>query len=80
VSAPSDTDLMLRPEVAVLFRVDPQTITRWTASGYLHPIVTPGGQRRYFAGEVHALIAGRALSPLQLSALRERRLRESMKP
>lgn len=43
-------------EVAVLFRVDPKTVTRWAKSGKLTCIRTRGGHRRYRAGEVQALL------------------------
>lgn len=50
---------MLTPgEVAVLFRVDPKTVTRWAAAGRISSIRTPGGHRRFPASEVQALLRG----------------------
>lgn len=34
-------------EVAVIFRVDPKTVTRWAAKGRLAAARTPGGHRRF---------------------------------
>ena len=49
---------MLTPgEVAKLFRVDPKTVSRWSAKGKLHCIKTIGGHRRYLAIEVEQLLA-----------------------
>ena len=43
-------------EVAVMFRVDPKTVTRWAKAGRLSSIRTLGGHRRYRQGEVDALL------------------------
>ena len=43
-------------EVAVLFRVDPKTVTRWAAAGRIASIRTPGGHRRFRADDVRALL------------------------
>lgn len=52
-------DSLLTPrEVAALFRVDPKTVTRWANAGKLTVVRTLGGQRRYRAEEVLALLAG----------------------
>ena len=52
-------DRLLTPgEVAALFRVDPQTVTRWSQEGRLTCIRTLGGHRRFRADEVHALLRG----------------------
>lgn len=48
--------LMTPGEVAVLFRVDAKTVTRWAAAGRLASIRTPGGHRRFRSSEVHALL------------------------
>jgi len=39
--------LMTPGEVALLFRVDPKTVTRWATSGRMDSIKTPGGHRRF---------------------------------
>lgn len=52
-------DRLLTPsEVAVLFRVDPKTVTRWAAAGRIGSIRTPGGHRRFRESEVRALLGG----------------------
>ncbi len=53
----SETEPLLTPsEVAVLFRVDPKTVTRWAVAGKLSAIRTLGGHRRYRLSEVRALL------------------------
>jgi excisionase family DNA binding protein len=50
-------DRLLTPgEVAVLFRVDPKTVTRWAQAGKLSVIRTLGGHRRYREDEVRRLL------------------------
>lgn len=51
-----EEDLLTPSEVAQLFGVDPKTVTRWANVGYLHPIRTLGGHRRYRAGEIRRLL------------------------
>jgi DNA-binding transcriptional MerR regulator len=55
-----DPDRMLEPrEVAYLYQVNPKTVTRWHAKGKLtdvHVIKTPGGHRRFRAGDIKALL------------------------
>jgi hypothetical protein len=62
-----DPDRMLEPrEVAFLYRVDPKTVTRWHAKGKLqgvHVIKTPGGHRRFLAGDIKALLESEPLEP-----------------
>ena len=62
-----DAERMLRPrEVALLFKVDPKTVTRWAKSGKLTPVVLPSGHRRYRYSDVEALIkSGSAAAPTQ---------------
>lgn len=50
--------LLTPGEVAVLFRVDPKTVTRWGAAKKLTSIRTPGGHRRFIEDEVRALLKG----------------------
>lgn len=50
--------LLTPGEVAVLFRVDPKTVTRWAAAGRLSSIRTPGGHRRFRESEVRHLLDG----------------------
>ena len=52
-----DAEILLTPgEVAVLFRVDPKTVTRWAKAGKLTSIRTLGGHRRYRESEVRELL------------------------
>jgi excisionase family DNA binding protein len=54
---PASQDSLLTPgEVAVKFRVDPKTVTRWAAAGRIGSIRTPGGHRRFRASEVQFLL------------------------
>lgn len=48
--------LLTRTEVGELFRVDPQTVTRWALARKLTCIRTLGGHRRYDAKQVHKLL------------------------
>jgi excisionase family DNA binding protein len=45
-------------EVAVMFRVDSKTVTRWAKDGKLTSIRTPGGHHRYRESEIRALLNG----------------------
>lgn len=60
--------LLTPGEVAVLFRVDPKTVTRWAAAGRISSIRTPGGHRRFREAEVRALLHGQNGIPAQPSA------------
>ncbi len=56
-------DRLLTPgEVALLFRVDPKTVTRWAVAGRIGSIRTPGGHRRFRESEVRALLRGEAVT------------------
>jgi excisionase family DNA binding protein len=51
-------DRLLTPgEVALIFRVDPRTVTRWASAGRIGSIRTPGGHRRFRELEVNDLLA-----------------------
>ena len=53
------SERLLTPgEVALMFRVDPKTVTCWAASGRITSIRTPGGHRRFRESEVRALLRG----------------------
>ena len=47
--------LLTPAETAEAFEVDTKTLTRWCDKGWLHPVRTPGGHRRYREAEVWAL-------------------------
>jgi len=52
-----DAEPLLTPaEVATMFRVDPQTVTRWAKAGLLTSVRTLGGHRRYREDEVRGLL------------------------
>lgn len=57
---PDGADLMTPQEVALAFRVDPKTVTRWANAGKLTSIRTPGNHRRFSLAEVRALLNGTA--------------------
>jgi MerR family regulatory protein len=73
-----DTYLMQPGQVAKVFDVDVKTVTKWALRGKLHPAPTPGGHRRYYLGEVRAVLAGKTLSVQKLEELRQQALREAM--
>ena len=52
--------LLTRAEVAALFGVDAETVTRWANAGKIRCGRTPGGQRRYPESAVRALLSGGA--------------------
>jgi len=56
LSVRAQENLLTPAEVAVLFRVDPKTVTRWAVAGKLTSIRTLGGHRRYKESEVKALL------------------------
>jgi excisionase family DNA binding protein len=66
-------DGLLTPqEVAVMFRADPKTVTRWGQAGRLESVRTPGNHRRYFAVQVRALLAGASTEEARKLALAEK--------
>lgn len=58
IRTPDSEPLLTPAEVAMMFRVDARTVTRWANEGRLTSIKTLGGHRRYREAEVRALIAG----------------------
>ncbi len=50
--------LMTPGEVAMLFRVDPKTVSRWAISGRIPSVRTPGGHRRFREDDVRSLMHG----------------------
>ncbi|MFG2090147.1 MULTISPECIES: BldC family transcriptional regulator [unclassified Spirillospora] len=57
-SKTTEFDALLTPaEVAMMFRVDAKTVTRWARAGKLSTVRTLGGHRRYREAEVRALLA-----------------------
>ena len=49
-------DLLTPAEVAVLFRVNPKTVTRWARAGKISAIRTLGGHRRFRRDEIEAVL------------------------
>jgi len=53
-----NAERLLTPgEVALMFRVDPKTVTRWASAGRIGSIRTPWGHRRFRASEIDGLLA-----------------------
>ena len=53
-----DRSQLLTPgEVALMFRVDPKTVTRWASAGRIGSVRTPGGHRRFHEADVKFLLA-----------------------
>jgi excisionase family DNA binding protein len=57
-AAPITGQLLTPGEVAVMFRVDPKTVTRWAQAGKLSAVRTLGGHRRFHEAEVRELLTG----------------------
>jgi excisionase family DNA binding protein len=60
---PEPEPLMTPQEVAMMFRVDAKTVTRWAKAGKLDSIRTAGNHRRYRTADVLALYHGTAECP-----------------
>ena len=56
----AQNELLTPGEVAVMFRVDPKTVTRWAQAGKISAVRTMGGHRRFRASEIR-----RALEEIQ---------------
>ncbi len=54
--------LLTPGEVAVMFRVDPKTVTRWASAGRIGSIRTLGGHRRFRESEVNRLLTDESLT------------------
>ena len=50
-------ELLTTTEVARRFRVNAKTVRRWALAGKITALTTPGGQRRFYADEINALLA-----------------------
>jgi len=48
--------LLTPGEVAVMFGVDPKTVSRWASAGRIGSIRTPGGHRRFGESEINRLL------------------------
>ena len=57
VEMPADgNDLLTPAEVALLFRVNPKTVTRWARAGKISAIRTLGGHRRFRREEIEGVL------------------------
>jgi len=54
------TTLLTADEVAKEFRLDPETIRRWSRDGSISAIKLPGGRWRYRRADIQAFIDGGA--------------------
>ena len=67
------SERLLTPgEVALMFRVDPKTVTRWASAGRIGSIRTPGGHRRFRESEVSALLADLTVNASRIERLTAR--------
>ncbi len=48
--------LLTPGEVALIFKVDPKTVTRWASAGRIGSIRTPGGHHRFRGSDVNDLL------------------------
>ena len=63
------SERLLTPgEVALMFRVDPKTVTRWASAGRIGSIRTPGGHRRFREVEVRSLLTDLTVDATRNSA------------
>ena len=53
----SENELLTPSEVAVMFRVNPKTVTRWARAGKISAVRTLGGHRRFRADEIRRFLA-----------------------
>jgi excisionase family DNA binding protein len=51
----AENELLTPAEVAVMFRVNPKTVTRWARAGKISAVRTLGGHRRFRAAEIRRL-------------------------
>ena len=48
----AENELLTPGEVAVMFRVNPKTVTRWARAGKISAVRTLGGHRRFRASDI----------------------------
>jgi len=58
VEAPlmAENELLTPSEVALMFRVNPKTVTRWARAGKISAVRTLGGHRRFRASEIRRFL------------------------
>jgi excisionase family DNA binding protein len=52
----AEHELLTPAEVAVMFRVDPKTVTRWARAGKISAVRTLGGHRRFRTSEIRRFL------------------------
>ena len=52
----AENELFTPAEVAIMFRVNPKTVTRWARAGKISAVRTLGGHRRFRADEVRRFL------------------------
>jgi excisionase family DNA binding protein len=52
----AENELLTPAEVAVMFRDNPKTVTRWARAGRISAVRTLGGHRRFRASEIRKLL------------------------
>ena len=52
----AENELLTPGEVAVMFRVNPKTVTRWARAGKISAVRTLGGHRRFHADEIRRFL------------------------
>jgi excisionase family DNA binding protein len=52
----AENELLTPSEVAVMFRVNPKTVTRWARAGKISAVRTLGGHRRFRATEIRRFL------------------------
>jgi excisionase family DNA binding protein len=52
----TENELLTPGEVAVMFRVNPKTVTRWSRAGKISAVRTLGGHRRFRASEIRRFL------------------------
>ena len=52
----AENELLTPAEVAVMFRVNPKTVTRWARAGRISAVWTLGGHRRFRATEIRRFL------------------------
>lgn len=68
MSLDTNERLLTPGEVALMFRVDPKTVTRWASAGRIGSIRTPGGHRRFREAEVRSLLTDLTVDATRNSA------------
>lgn len=53
----AENELLTPSEVAVMFRVNPKTVTRWARAGKISAVRTLGGHRRFRAAEIRRFLS-----------------------